>query len=163
LAGGAYGSPTLLLRSGVGPAADLTACGIRPLLDRPGVGRNLHDHPAIVFTYAPSAEGRRALERDLAAGRSYLTQAVLRARGEQGDGPFDLHIQSLQAPSAEEEWAYGLMACAMAPRSRGRILLQSRAAEEPPRIESRALTDVDGHDLAVLVAGAELLQRLVRC
>jgi choline dehydrogenase len=50
LAGGAYGSPTLLLRSGVGPAADLTALGIRPALDRPGVGRNLHDHPALTYS-----------------------------------------------------------------------------------------------------------------
>ena len=44
LAGGAFGSPKLLMLSGIGPAADLTAKGIAVVRDRPGVGQNLHDH-----------------------------------------------------------------------------------------------------------------------
>ena len=43
---GAYGSPQLLLLSGIGDAAALRNLGIAPLLDLPAVGRNLHDHPA---------------------------------------------------------------------------------------------------------------------
>lgn len=45
LAGGVYGSPQLLMLSGVGPAAHLTSVGIKPLVDLPGVGRNLVEHP----------------------------------------------------------------------------------------------------------------------
>ncbi len=45
LSTGAYGTPELLLRSGIGPAADLEAEGIAPVIDLPGVGRNLQDHP----------------------------------------------------------------------------------------------------------------------
>ncbi len=44
LAAGAVGSPHLLQVSGIGPAALLHQHGVRPLLDLPGVGSNLHDH-----------------------------------------------------------------------------------------------------------------------
>jgi choline dehydrogenase len=43
--GGAYGSPALLLRSGVGSDTRLNACGVPTLHDLPGVGQNLHDQP----------------------------------------------------------------------------------------------------------------------
>jgi choline dehydrogenase len=45
VAGGVYGSPQLLMLSGVGPAAHLTDVGIKPLVDLPGVGKNLVEHP----------------------------------------------------------------------------------------------------------------------
>ena len=44
LAAGSLGSPQIMMLSGVGPAADLAQLGIASLLDRPGVGANLHDH-----------------------------------------------------------------------------------------------------------------------
>lgn len=47
LAASAFNSPALLLRSGIGPAADLGALGIDVVADRPGVGRNLQDHMEI--------------------------------------------------------------------------------------------------------------------
>ncbi len=48
LCGGAINTPALLLRSGVGPRADLRARGIRPKLDRPMVGVGLQDHPLVM-------------------------------------------------------------------------------------------------------------------
>ena len=47
LAGGAIGSPHLLLLSGVGPANHLVETGIHVIQDTPGVGRNLRDHPQV--------------------------------------------------------------------------------------------------------------------
>jgi choline dehydrogenase len=44
LSSGAFGSPQLLLLSGVGPVDDLTVLDIPVVADLPGVGRNLHDH-----------------------------------------------------------------------------------------------------------------------
>ena len=41
---GAYGSPQLLLLSGIGPKAELAKLGIPSVLDLPGVGKNLQDH-----------------------------------------------------------------------------------------------------------------------
>jgi len=46
LSGGIYGSPAILLRSGVGPADELTALGIEVAADFP-VGRRLHLPPAL--------------------------------------------------------------------------------------------------------------------
>ena len=45
LAAGAIRSPQILLLSGVGPAAELRDHGIAPIVDSPGIGRGLHDHP----------------------------------------------------------------------------------------------------------------------
>jgi len=46
---GALHSPALLLRSGIGPAADLAEYGIDVVADRQGVGRNLMEHPGVNF------------------------------------------------------------------------------------------------------------------
>ncbi len=44
VSGGVYGSPQLLMLSGLGPAAHLQQHGIRVIKDMPGVGSHLHDH-----------------------------------------------------------------------------------------------------------------------
>jgi choline dehydrogenase len=49
LAAGAYGTPPILLRSGIGPAGELRALGIETAVDLP-VGRGLIDHPGLSFT-----------------------------------------------------------------------------------------------------------------
>ena len=46
---GAVHSPAILLRAGIGPAASLRDLGIEIAINRPGVGRNLRDHPALTF------------------------------------------------------------------------------------------------------------------
>ena len=58
VAAGAYDSPQLLLRSGIGPARRLEDVGIRPVVDLP-VGRNLLDHLLIGVAY--DREAARAL------------------------------------------------------------------------------------------------------
>jgi len=45
LAGGAIGTPQLLMLSGVGPADHLREHDIPVMTDSPGVGANLSDHP----------------------------------------------------------------------------------------------------------------------
>jgi len=49
----AIASPAILLRSGIGPRADLEALGIAPVLDAPGVGANLIDHPVATVGMVP--------------------------------------------------------------------------------------------------------------
>ena len=48
---GAIGSPQTLLLSGIGPADELKPLGIDPVMDLPGVGRNLQDHLNIPVKY----------------------------------------------------------------------------------------------------------------
>ncbi|WP_206796574.1 GMC family oxidoreductase [Amycolatopsis sp. MtRt-6] len=51
---GAYNSPHLLLQSGVGPAGELSAAGVRPHHDLPDVGRNLQDHTGCFISFVSS-------------------------------------------------------------------------------------------------------------
>ena len=57
VSGGAYGSPQLLLLSGLGPAQHLQEMGIEVVRDMPAVGSNLHDH----FTTSTSWRCTRAI------------------------------------------------------------------------------------------------------
>lgn len=51
LAGGAINSPQLLLLSGIGPGTHLREVGVDVVVDLPGVGQNLHDHPAVPLVF----------------------------------------------------------------------------------------------------------------
>lgn len=52
LCGGALNSPHLLMLSGIGSADALRAHGIEPVVDLPGVGRNLSEHPTVMVEFA---------------------------------------------------------------------------------------------------------------
>ena len=55
LSAGAYGTPAILLRSGVGPAGEVRRLGIEPVADLP-VGRDLGDHPQCLFVVGTPPE-----------------------------------------------------------------------------------------------------------
>ena len=57
IACGTYGSPALLLRSGIGSKADLEALNIPCEVDLPGVGKNLQDHQLIFIYYELNQPG----------------------------------------------------------------------------------------------------------
>ncbi|KAL9946377.1 hypothetical protein D7B24_003320 [Verticillium nonalfalfae] len=90
LSGGSFGSPQLLLLSGVGPAADLKALNISVVADRPGVGRNMQDHNEIALI----GHGAQAFNYDAAPGGP-RSQCTFGAPGDrclelyhQGQGPY---------------------------------------------------------------------------
>jgi choline dehydrogenase-like flavoprotein len=51
LCAGAFGSPKLLMLSGIGPGDELAGHGVPLIADLPGVGRNLQDHPASALVF----------------------------------------------------------------------------------------------------------------
>ncbi|KAF2649040.1 GMC oxidoreductase [Lophiostoma macrostomum CBS 122681] len=57
LTAGTYGSPAILLRSGVGPKEDLDALHIETVSSLPGVGKNLMDHMVMLSFYEVSRAG----------------------------------------------------------------------------------------------------------
>ena len=57
LSAGAYESPHVLLKSGIGPAAELKAAGVAPKVDLPAVGKHLQDHPIIGLKYRLGPKG----------------------------------------------------------------------------------------------------------
>lgn len=63
LAAGAIHSPALLLRSGIGPGADLARAGIEVKADRAGVGANLMNHPAVYIANYLRRDARQPAEQ----------------------------------------------------------------------------------------------------
>ena len=67
LSAGAFGSPQLLMLSGIGPAAHLREHGIDVVADLP-VGDNLHDHMFVPMTYVMKTARNRGTTPYFAAG-----------------------------------------------------------------------------------------------
>ena len=154
LAAGSYGSPAILLRSGIGDSEELTSHGIAPVDELPGVGRNLHDHPLVELDFA----GRPALRDALAAAAETRfvpeEQTLGKLRSSRATGQYDLHLVPVAAPEHSLLAGRTILAVgAMEPRSRGRLTLASAAPDVAPVIDHAYLTDP--HDVAVLLEGIE--------
>lgn len=80
LCAGVYGSPAILLRSGIGPADYLTQLRIPVRIALPGVGANLHDHPGVGLEYEPTTRALRAAKEDLKVGDSTRPRLYSRPR-----------------------------------------------------------------------------------
>ena len=162
LAGGAFGTPLVLLRSGVGPADEVRAQGIAPVLDLPGVGRNLQDHPAFPVRYVGSDEGRARMAAFGEEGgllREEGTTAL--ARSSRCAGPFDLHLYPVASrPHGGAGWGFVISAAVMEPRSRGSVRLGGRDPEARPVIDPGWFTDPAGDDLEALLDGIEQARAL---
>jgi choline dehydrogenase len=167
VAAGAYGSPAVLLRSGLGPAQELAEASIEARANLPGVGRNLVDHPALTVWLRPTAALLKATAAHYAADPA-RAQSVIRAQSQRcAPDRFDLHIvigveesEPDEPPFASgERLAYSFV-CALKPESRGRVRIRSADPEALPVVEHGFLTDRDGHDVSVLVDGVRLARRL---
>jgi choline dehydrogenase-like flavoprotein len=138
LAAGAIGSPLVLLRSGIGPAADIRAVGLKVRHDLPGVGANLHDHllsggnvyraraPVPVSKYQHS-ESLLYIERSAGASPE-LTLACVAA---------PVVTDSFAAPPFGS--AFTIMAGFGHPRSRGTVRLASADPGAAPLIDPNYL------------------------
>jgi choline dehydrogenase len=162
VAAGTYGSPAILLRSGIGDSSELRAVGITPTHDLPGVGRNLHDHPRVSIGYT----GTRELEEMMAAfARDHWMpeeQTIAKAQSSRCTQAFDLHIYPVGGPDlrARTGWRWTLEVACLTPRSRGALRITSAEVEAPPIIDHRYLSDPDGEDLRVLADGVELTREI---
>ena len=125
---GTYGSPLLLLRSGIGPASQLRDLGITVRADLGGVGANLADHTAVALELPYAAEPALAPLAQVVA--------TLRSTQAEGDAP-DLQLIAFapDAPGRDGPATFRLVAALLKPRSRGTLSLRSQRLEEPPRIE----------------------------
>jgi choline dehydrogenase len=165
LCGGAYGSPAILLRSGVGPEADLRALGIDPILNL-AVGQNLHDHPAVYLKYSGTPKIIAAM-LDFAAkgGTLFSEQTIAKFRSKYCTSAFDLHLFPVGGPFMDNasEWEFLLPVANMVPKSRGSVTLTSTDPEASPRIDTAYLSDPDGDDLKILWNGIEIVRDYARC
>jgi len=154
---GAIHTPTLLLRSGMGPAGELSALDIPPVLDRPGIGRNLQNHPYMFFALT-LPRGKRVAP-DL---RRFALAGIRSSSRMPGCPPSDLFnfvIGRVSGASYGPDFA--LVGSALyAPRSRGSVRLKSAHPSEGPDIRFRFMSDpADGPRM---VAAARQAERLLR-
>lgn len=162
LASGAYGSPPILLRSGIGPAAELAALAIDPVLDLPGVGRGLQDHPAFPVRFAGTPALVEAMDAFVAGGGLPREEGTIAlARSARCEGPFDLHLYPVGSrPTADAGWRFTIASAVMNPKSTGTVRLTTTDPTAPPLIDHAYLSDPAGHDLEVLLDGIALCRDL---
>ncbi len=151
LAAGAFGSPQLLMLSGVGDADELRALGLDVVLDQPEVGRNLQDHPHVWLGFAHphpisliSARDPRNVEEYEAHRTGPLTSNGPESggfvRSRPGLAAPDLQFQCLPVllldggltPPPGHGISFG--ASVLRPLSRGRLALASDQPTAKPRI-----------------------------
>jgi choline dehydrogenase len=162
LAAGAYGSPAILLRSGIGPPDHLRALGVPLVHTLPGVGANLQDHPAFVLEYSGTPGLIAALEAHRALRPLREEGTIGKARSSLCAEAFDLHVYPFGGPSEGGGWSFAIPVAAMTPASRGTVRLASRDPASPPLIDHAYLSDREHRDLAVLLDGVDLARDLAR-
>ena len=102
LCGGTFNSPQLLLLSGVGPADELTAAGVKPLHDLKGVGKNLQDHASIGVMWA--AKGEIGFDSKLRFDRLMLSVLQWRLFGTGEVAGLPVSAQGFYRTRPELEW-----------------------------------------------------------
>lgn len=157
LSAGAIGSPVILLRSGIGPEADLTALGIPVVQDSPGVGQNLHDHllsPVIFTTRRPVGPPQPGVS---------VTQTHLfwRSRddlAEPDTQPINFSVPMWGELEPHAGDGFTLMAGLVTPHSRGTLRLTGTSLADLPAIDLAALED--DRDVASLAASVRQCRRI---
>ena len=182
LSAGAVGSPQILQLSGVGPAEWLSQHGIAPVLDRPGVGRNLQDHLQQRAIYKVSGvrtlnETYHSLPRRAWMGLEYalfrsgpLTMApsqmgiFTRSAPDQDRTNIEFHIQPLSLDKfgdpLHEFPAITVSACNLRPTSRGTIRLRSADPAAKPVIAPNYLSTPE--DRRVAADAIRVTRRLMK-
>ncbi len=157
VAAGAYGSPEVLMRSGIGDAATLRAAGFVARHHLPGVGRNLQDHPCAVLTYRSDnglIDRTTAFERERLA---YDEGIIVKERSPFANGIVDIHVFSSGGRLPEGGWYWQLWVGLLTPLSRGRV---SARPDGSFVIEHDQLSDPAGQDLSALRWGVEFARRI---
>ncbi len=132
LCAGGLHSPALLLRAGIGPAAELKGLGIDVTADLPGVGRNLQNH-GLLFIAAHLRRGARQSPRV----RPHPMTCFRYTSGFPGTPPSDMYV------AAHSKSSWNALGAAIAnfnatlfkPQSRGRVTLDPAAPAGPPIVE----------------------------
>ena len=186
LSAGSYGSPQLLMLSGIGPADHLRSLGIDVVMDAPNVGQHLRDHPSVALYFkarrpfqfgAKLRADRAALAalRWLFTGTDYmatlpLSGFIYRRTDDALDAP-DVENFFVPADQAKARlWIPKVLPrpadvleianSLLMPHSVGSVQLRSARPNDPPRIDMNLLDEPE--DLARLRRSIRDMRELVR-
>jgi choline dehydrogenase len=179
LSAGTIGSPDILLRSGIGPAAQIRAMGATLIHDLPGVGQNLQDHVDMMVictsqSTKPYGISMQALPRLAREGlrwifgqRGMLSSNMVEAGGfvrSQASEPrpdIQFHIipgrKSHRGRMLEYGHGVSLHTCVLRPESRGSISRTSLVGA--PNIDLGLLQA--NNDLETLLRGIKLARKIL--
>jgi choline dehydrogenase len=182
LCAGVYGSPQLLMLSGVGPAEHLRQHGIDVQADLP-VGDNLHDHMFVPMTYCMTSARNRGttpyfvggVVKEAVRGDTWVGRTVFEAVGfvrSPQAGPIpDIQVHALpwsypfpnqDSPArqkVDKRPALTIMPTLIYPKSRGTLRLASADPSAAPVIDPGYLTEPD--DSRLLLDGIELIREVM--
>ncbi len=176
VSGGAYGSPQLLMLSGIGPKEHLQQHGIAVQHELPGVGQNLQDHCTTVLihrtrradaTLGFSLSGAWTMLKSIFQWRrersGWVTTNVAETQGflstenrpEYPDMQLALCTGIVDDHTRKTHLGHGytLHVTLMRPKSRGSVTLKSAKATDAPLIDPAFLSHPD--DMAALVKGTQ--------
>ena len=181
LSAGAFGSPQLLMLSGVGPGDHLRDLGVKCRLNLPGVGRNLQEHLDVAQSFHAKPGFGMAMSLHFAPRAvAGFFQYLLRRSGPLSSNVVEaggfLHTKpGLPAPDIQLHFLTGsasadgkalmrghsftLGACVLRPESRGELTLSGNTIHDPPRIDLGCLNH-EG-DTATLIRGARMARRIL--
>ena len=149
LSAGAIGSPHLLLLSGIGPADHLEELEIPVVLDSPGVGQNLKDHPKLYITWrimeghseGDSSTGGGATLRFTYPGSHFRNDLYLALSSFVAP-----RVKTLQVPKNVGRQAVSsdlteMMVALLRPASCGELKLKSNDPDVQPRLDYNYLSE----------------------
>jgi choline dehydrogenase len=154
LAAGAYGSPAILMRSGIGPADHLRELGIPIVRDLPGVGANLLDHPLAANGFC-----LHLVHPNVVPDRQAFIRLVIKGRSRQLADGIDYFLFSMvnNDPDAGG-WVFVLPTSLMVARSQGTVRLTSPDPNATLAIDHNHFAEPA--DLEAICDGIELARRL---
>ena len=177
LSAGSIESPMILMRSGIGPGADLRAAGIEVRQDAPQVGANLHDHPGFGLHFKGPRSGYGLTLAQLPAWALSPFRWALARKGRLTSNTVEAgafyNVSGGDVPDIQTHflpflmgwkgrsiiWGAGYFAdvCLCQPRSRGRLGM----GRDPfaPQIDLNLFGDA--HDLDVMVKGVIRLRQIL--
>jgi choline dehydrogenase len=153
LSSGTYGTPAILMRSGIGPKHELDGLGIPVLADLP-VGENLIDHPFYYNAYAVNPE-------TVGPQTPVIAAKVWTKSSFAGEDELDLHITATHAfpPDQSPTHAGFVFAVALTnPKSRGTLKLASKDPLAAPKIDLNFLAEEE--DRNRIMEGARLARKI---
>jgi choline dehydrogenase len=156
LSAGAYQSPAILMRSGIGPADPLRELGIDLTLALPGVGESLMDHPRSCEDFAIYR-----IKSEYVAESDLRFPYLIKARSGQVDDEIDLHLyHGVRFDEESGDWRFSMNASLQYARSLGRVRLTSGDPEAALDIDHCWFSDPA--DLEAMCDGVELVELLLR-
>jgi choline oxidase len=158
LSAGAIDGPKLLMLSGIGPAEHLRQVGIEVLVDSPGVGENLQDHPEGLVQWEARQEmptvSTQWWQIGIFAGSEGRETPDLMYH--YGSVPFDMNIVRYGYPTADNTFC--LTPNVTGAQSTGTVRLSSRDFHDKPKVDPRYFSHT--HDREVMIRGIRVAREI---